>query len=149
MSNKLSRILTILLYILMSVSVIVALLFYFGKKVPGTEGTLSEEPLITQTALVLAYIFVAIALISALVFPIVNIIQHPANFKNVLIMILVFIGILGIAYLLASSKPIDIISVETSAATLKRVGAGLKATYILGGLAFVGIIFSEIITYFR
>ena len=133
----------------MAVSVIIALLFYFGKKVPGTEGTLAEEPMITQAALILAYIFVAIALISAIAFPIIQIIQHPANFKNVLIMILVFIGILGIGYLIASSKPIEIISVETTSATLKRVGAGLKATYILGAIAFLGIVFSEIATFFR
>ena len=149
MSNKLSRVLTIFLYIIMSISVVVALLYYFGKKVPGTEGTLSEEPLITQTALFLAYIFIAIALVSALIFPLINLIQNPANFKNALILLLVFVCIIGIGYLLASSKPIEIISVETTPATLKRVGAGLKTTYILGALAFLGIIFSEIVTFFR
>ena len=133
----------------MAISVVVAILFYFGKKVPGTEGTLAEEPMITQTALILAYIFVAIALLAAITFPIIHIIHHPANFKNVLIMILVFVGIIGIGYLLASNKPIEIISVETTSATLKRVGAGLKATYILGAIAFIGIIFSEIATFFR
>jgi hypothetical protein len=149
MSNKLSRILTIFLYVLMTVSVIIAILFYFGKKVPGTEGTLAEEPMITQTALFLAYIFVAIALITALIFPLIHIIQHPGNFKNALIMLLVFAGIIAIGYLLASSKPIEIISVDTTPATLRRVGAGLKATYILAALAFLGIIFSEVSSFFR
>lgn len=149
MSNKLSRILTIFLYVLMSVSVIIAILFYFGKKVPGTEGTLAEEPMITQTALLLAYVFIAIALIAALAFPLINLVQNPGNFKNALIMVLVFVGVIAIGYLLASKEPIDIISVDTTPATLKRVGAGLKATYILGALAFLGIIFSEIATFFR
>ncbi len=149
MSNKLSRVLTIFLYVLMSVSVIIALLFYFGKKVPGTEGTLSEEPMITQTALLLAYVFIAIALLSALAFPVAHLIQNPANFKNVLIILLIFVCIIGAGYLLASNKPIEIITVDTTPTTLKMVGAGLKTTYILGVLAFLGIILSEIAAFFR
>ncbi len=149
MSNKLSRILTIFLYVLMGVSVIIALLYYLGKKVPGTEGTPSEEPMITQTALLLAYIFVAIALISALVFPLINVFQHPGNFKNALLILLAFVCVLGLGYLLASNKPIEIINVDTTARTLKMVGAGLKATYLLGAIAFLGIIFSEVASFFR
>ena len=65
MSNKLARILSISLYVLLAISVVFALLFYMGNKVPGTEGTAFEEPRITENMMIWAYILFGIAAIAA------------------------------------------------------------------------------------
>jgi hypothetical protein len=133
----------------MAVSAVFALLFYLGKSVPGTEGTSFEEPIITGTMLILSYIFFAIAVIAALIFPIMNLIKNPSDAKNVLIVIFICVVIIGVNYLLASDEPISFMKADASAATLKWVGAGLTISYILAAIAFMGILFYEIASIFK
>lgn len=149
MSNKLSRILTISLYVLLAVSVVFTVVFYMGNKVPGTEGTAFEEPKITENMIIWAYVLFGIAAVAAIIFPLINLIKNPINAKNVLIVILFFAVIIGVSYLLASSEPISFLKVEASESTLKLVGTGLTIGLIFTIIAFVGILFYEIASIFR
>ncbi len=149
MSTKLSRIITIGLYVLLAISVVFAFMFYMGKKVPGTEGTSFEEPQITQTVIIWAYILVGIAAIAAIIIPLINLIKNPATAKNILIVILVFAVIIGLSYLLSSSEPISFLKVDATAKTLKMVGTGLITAYIFAAIAFLGILAYEISSLFR
>jgi len=149
MSNKLSRILSLSLYVLLAVSVVFTLIFYMGNKVPGTEGTAFEEPKITDNMIIWAYILVGIAAIAAITFPLITLIKNPLYVKNVLIVILICAGLVGVSYLMASSEPISFLKVDASTSTLKLVDTGLTISYILAAIAFVGILFYEITSLFR
>ena len=149
MSNKLSKILSISLYVLLAVSVVFTVIFYMGNKVPGTEGTAFEEPKITENMIIWAYILFGIAAIAAIIFPLINLIKNPINAKNVLIVILIFAVIIGVSYLLASSEPISFLKVEASESTLKLVGTGLTIGWVFAAIAFIGILFYEIASIFR
>lgn len=149
MSNKLARILSISLYVLLAVSVVFALLFYVGNKVPGTEGTAFEEPKITENMMIWAYILFGIAAIAAIIFPLINLIKNPLSAKNFLIVLLIFVVIVGISYLTASTEPISFLKVEASETTLKMVDTGLKVGWIFAAVAFIGILFYEIASIFR
>jgi hypothetical protein len=149
MSTRLSRIISIILYVLLAISVIFAFLFYMGKKVPGTEGTSFEEPQITQTVLLWAYILVGIAAVAAVIIPIFNLIKNPASAKNLLIVVVIFAVLIGISYLLSSSHPISFLKVDATAKTLKWVGTGLITAYIFAAVAFLGILAYEISSLFR
>jgi hypothetical protein len=149
MSNKLSRILSLSLYVLLAVSVVFTLIFYMGNKVPGTEGTAFEEPKITDNMIIWAYILVAIAAVAAIIFPVITLIKNPSHAKNILIIILVTAVLVGVSYLMASSESISFLKVEATTSTLKLVDTGLTISYILVAIAFVGILFYEIASIFR
>ena len=149
MSNKLSRILSISLYVLFAVSVVFALGFYLGRKVPGTEGTAFEEPRITENMIIWAYILVGIAAVAAIIFPLISFVKNPSHAKNILVIILITVVLVGISYLMASSEPISFLKVDASTSTLKLVDTGLTIGYILAAIAFFGILFYEIASIFR
>ena len=52
MSEKITRLTSILLWVLMGLTVIFAILFYVGGVVPGTEGTRYQEPKVTNSFIV-------------------------------------------------------------------------------------------------
>lgn len=137
-----------MLYILLAIGFVFGIIFYVGDVVPGTKGTSLEEPLITDNFLILAYIYFGIAAVLALIFPVIYIVTHPKKVKNVLLGILVFAIIIVIGYLLGSDKQLAS-NPDVSVTTMKLVDSGLKAAYIFLGLAFIGVIYSEISGIFR
>ncbi len=151
MSNKVSKIsaVSIIMIILLAVSVVFTFMYYMGKKVPGTEGTSFEEPKITDTVIIWAYILIGIAAITAIIFPLINVIKNPAHAKNIIIVIAVFGILIGISYLLSSGAPISFLKVDATARTLKTVDTGLITTYIFAAIAFLGILYLEISSLFR
>jgi len=153
MSNNLvSKIISISFYVIMGVSALLVILFYFGKIVPGTEGTNMEEPVITRTIITWAFILVGIAAILSITFPIINLILNPQNAKKAFV-VLVFVAIIiFVAYLLASDEILNIIGYEGKdnvPKTLRYVGTGLFTMYILCCLAILSIIYSEITKFFK
>ena len=142
MSN-LQKTSAIVLYILFIISVILAGWFYFGGDVP-TANPNYPEPKATGVFLTWGVILFGIATVLALLFSLVNIISNPKSIKNAIVVIALAGVLLLISYLMASTKSIPDLTVPTTESTLKWVGTGLYATYILGGVAFLGIIFSEI-----
>lgn len=92
------------------------------------------------------YLLLAIAAVSAIVFPIITMAQNPANGKNALIGVggLVVVFVLG--YLLSSG--VETLDPEgkllATAAEAKMSEAGLIAFYILGAGAIGSIVYAEV-----
>ncbi len=152
MSGTLKTTLKIILWVLMGISVILLVWFYFGPVVPGTEGTPQAEPVATNYALWWAYFLFGLAVTITLVFSIVNIFTNPAGAKKALISIVGLGVLIAIAYFLASDQPLDIPGYEGSGnnpTTLKLVGTGLITMYLLAALAFLSIIYAEISRIFK
>ena len=152
MDNKIIKIISIILYVLMGVSIVLVALFYFGKVVPGTEGTNMEEPVITGKILVWAAILVIITAGLALIFPIINLVTNIKSAKRGLFILLGVAVLIFIAYTLASNEVLSIPGyngTDNIPGILKLAGTGLFTTYILAGLAVLSILYSEIANYFK
>ncbi len=152
MDNKIRKIISIILYVLMGVSIVLVALFYFGKVVPGTEGTNMEEPVITGKILVWAAILVVITAGLALIFPIINLVTNIKSAKRGLFTLLGVAVLIFIAYTLASNEVLSIPGyngTDNIPGILKLAGTGLFTTYILAGLAVLSILYSEIANYFK
>jgi len=152
MSNLSSKILKILMWVLMGITIVMALIFYVGNVVPGTEGTRIEEPTITQSFLVWAYIlFFATAGITV-IFSIVNFIKNPKGGKKSLVGLLAAAVIIVVAFLLADDTVLNMPyydGKDNVPATLKFVDTTMFTTYILAGLAFLSIIVSSVSKMFK
>ena len=149
---NLSKIVSYTLYALMLISVVLAVLFYFGKVVPGTEGTNMHEPTITKTILLWAGILAGLTAFLSLVFPIINMVTNPKAAKKTLFTIVGVAILIFVAWLLASDAVLDMPHYEGKdnvPSILKLAGTGLKTTYILAGLAILSILYSEIVKYFK
>ncbi|RLD29915.1 MAG: hypothetical protein DRI73_10705 [Bacteroidetes bacterium] len=152
MSSKLTKIISIILWVLLGVSIILVGLFYFGSSVPGTEGTNMYEPKITETLLNWAYIMVIATIVIALGFSIVNLITYPKKLKQAAFMFLGVGVLVVVSYYLASDQALSMPGYdgnENVPKTLKYVGTGLYLTYIIFGIAFLTIVYSEVAKYFK
>jgi magnesium-transporting ATPase (P-type) len=152
MSNSSQRIVSISLYVIFGISVILAIWFFAGGYEPGTQGTSYEEPVATNTMLLWGYFLFGITALAAIIFPIINLISHPKNAKQALIVVAIFAAIILISYALSSGTPLNLPGYkgeDNVPAKLHMVGTGLYATYFLGGIAFLGILASEIYRIFR
>lgn len=83
---------------------------------------------------IVSYVLLAIAVVSVVVFGLMNIVTSPAKLKKTLIYTGAFAFIIVISYVLASG--------ETT--TEKWVGAGIVAFYIFGAIATGLMIFSGV-----
>ncbi len=131
---KLAKITSFLLYALLGISAILGVLFYTN--------SISEEPLIY-----VAYLFVALAAIFAIGFPIYQLMSNPKGALNTLIGLAILGVIVLIAYSLASDQVMHIVGYEgpdNNPSTLKTVGTGLFTTYILFFLSLAAIVITEI-----
>ncbi|MBN1388277.1 MAG: hypothetical protein JW965_07510 [Bacteroidales bacterium] len=152
MSNITSRIIQIILWVLMAVTIVFAVLFYFGNLVEGTAGTRLEEPLITQTFLSYAYILFFIAAGITIIFSIINMIINPKGIKKGLIFLAGAVVVIVVAYLMADDTVLNLpyfTGKGNDPATLKYVDTGLFTAYFLVGLAFLAIIWSSVSRIFK
>jgi glucan phosphoethanolaminetransferase (alkaline phosphatase superfamily) len=139
------KISTIVLYILAAVSVVIAVLFFVGGNVVDATGVVTAEPKNTGLALGWTFILFAITVALTLLFSLYYLITHPKALKGAIISLVAVAVLVLISYLLASDAPAPGRDIEdTAASTLKWVGTGLYAAWILGGVAIFGIIVSEI-----
>ena len=130
MSEGLTKILSITLYVLMGISALLGVLFYAG--------TVSEEALIYW-----CYTLFILSAVAAIIFPIINIAKNPAGGKSALIGFVALIVVFGVSYALAGDEMTDkyakfISGPEAS----KRVSTGLISLYILAIGAIGVTIFS-------
>ncbi len=152
MSGKLAKIINIFLWVIMGISLLLAILFYLGKVVPGTEDTTMEEPVITETFLRWAYIMAVGAAAATLIFSVVNMILNPKSIKQTIIGIVGAAVLIVIAYALSSDQILSMPGYDGTGnepITLKWAGTALYATYILAGLAILSIVYSEIAKFFK
>jgi hypothetical protein len=151
MSNILSRIITISLFVLMGISVVLMLIFYFGSDVPGTENTPMREPVVTETLLTWAYILVGLATLAAIFFPLIRMVLHPKNAKKTLIGLVGVAVIVFIAWQFSSDEilPLATENPDNVPHVLRLAGAQLGTMYILLALAILSIFYTEIRTLFK
>jgi len=146
--SKIQKTALTILWILAGSSVIVAGLYYLG----GTANEVSGAKNFTSVALVWTLILFIIAGLTTLAFSFLNVFSDPKALKGFLIVLGIAIGLGLISFLMASSEPIQSLvdlNIETTSSTMKWVGTGLNATYILAIVAFFGIIASEVLRAFK
>ena len=137
--NLINKITKFTLYALLGISVLFGVLFYLG--------SISEGPLIY-----LMYALFGITAVIAIGFPVVYMILNPKTAKNTLIGLAFLAVVVLVSYLLASDKVMTIVGytgTDNNPETLKQVGTGLYTTYILFGLAFLTILYTEISSSFK
>lgn len=152
MSNITSRIIQIILWVLMALTIVFAVLFYFGNMVEGTEGTRLEEPVVTQTFLSYAYILFFIAAGITIIFSIVNVIINPKGIKKGLVFLAGAAVIIIVAYLLADDTILDMpyfTGKGNDPTTLKWVDTGMFTAYFLVVVAFLAILWSSVSRIFK
>lgn len=137
-----SKISTIVLYILAGISIILAGLFFLGPKamVNGVE----DVPLRFDINLLWAVVLFVLTVLITIFFSIEYLITHPKSLKGAAISLVSGIVLLVIAYLFASGDPVVGAKEPVSSSLSKWVDVGLIVTYILGGVAIFAMIASEI-----
>lgn len=146
MSNLSNKIVQILLWVLMGITVVLAVIFYAGDVVEGTQGNL-EEPVITETFIHWAYLLMGLAAGLTVIFSVLNLVLNPQGAKKALVAILGTGVVVFVAWLLADDTVLNLphyTGDDNVPSTLKMVDTGLFTTYLLAGLAVVAIIYSEI-----
>ncbi|MCI0523010.1 MAG: hypothetical protein L0Y37_05065 [Bacteroidales bacterium] len=152
MGAKLKQLTVILSWVLMALTVIFAILFYFGGVVKGTEGTRFEEPTVTNSFIAYAYFLLAVVLLITLFFSIRNMVLNPKGIKMALVALGVGAVLVVIAALLADNTVLDLPHYKGSdnvPRTLFWTDIGLYVAYFLAALAFISIIYSEISKFFK
>ena len=95
--------------------------------------------------LYLTYIIFGVAVISTIVFPLINTIKNPSNLAKSGIGIGVLVVVFFISYVLADSELSAIgKALGETEASVKWIGAGLIMFYIALFGAIIGLIYSEI-----
>lgn len=141
-----TKISSIVLYILAGISVVLALMFYLG---PSEKVGSYDAPVFTSQNLIWAGVLFAVTVAITLVFALVHIITHPKALRGAVIALVSAGVLILVAYLLSSDAPVNSRGVTATGTTLKLVDTGLYVTYILAGLALLGIILSEVVRAFR
>lgn len=151
MSNILSKIITISLYVLMGVSVVLMLIFYFGSDVPGTANTPMREPVVTDTILTWAFILVGLAALSAIIFPLIRMVLNPKNAKKTLFGLIGIAVIVFIAWQFSSDEVLQLATENPYNVphVLKLAGTQLGTMYVLLAIAVLSIFYTEIRTLFK
>ncbi len=101
----------------------------------------------TNYGIIIAYILLAVAVLAAIVFPIIHFIQHPKNAKRALVGIVALIVVVGISYALSSD--VNPSKMEITPEAVKQVDTGLFAFYILAALAIISLVYSEVSKFFK
>lgn len=152
MSEKTKKLTVYLSWALMAITLIFAILFYFGGVVKGTEGTRYEEPLITNSFILYTYILVAITVVLTIFFTVRALILNPKGLKLALVAFGIVAVLIVIAALLADDTVLNLPHYKGKGnvpRTLLWTDIGLYVAYFLAGLAVVAILYSEISKYFK
>ncbi len=98
-----------------------------------------------DAGLYIGYILFGVAVLTAVILPLVKSLQSPGELKKPLIAIVAMVALFAISYALTGSD----LTAEQAAkgiteTTSKLVGAGLTLFYLISGIAVLGLIYSEI-----
>ncbi len=147
--KKITKVASIVLYVLLAVSVILSALMILG---PTAMEGVFEVPVFTDTVLNYAIVLVFATLVITLLFEIVNMIVNPGAAKRSLISAGIIILILGISYVMADGTPMTIIGYEGKdnvPSMLNVTDTGLFTFYILFGVAVFSILVTEVSRLFK
>jgi hypothetical protein len=117
--------------------------YFFGGDTPQSVNTPNPEKNATNLFLLWAFILVGIAGLTTLGFSLYYIFTNPKAIRGFVIVLIVAVVLGGIAYLLSSGEQITD-KVDISRGALIRIDIAIISTYILLGIAILGIIFSEV-----
>lgn len=140
-SKKILNIVTIAMFV---ITVVLLGLFIFGGSVPNQQ---YDTPVYTESLLNWAYILSGIAIIVALIFPIVRLFTRPKQAMKSFIGLAVVVVIILIAYALSDGTPMKIpgyTGPDNVPSMLKFSDTILITMYILFGGAFLAIAGSEL-----
>ena len=154
MDAKTSKFIQYLMYALLGVSIIMIFAFYFGgeESITFSSGKEYMYPSFTDNIIYWMYALLGVSTLSALVFPILSMAGNPKSAKNTVIGLVALFVVIGLAYVLASGAIPTFHNVEKFNLTesmSRNVGTMLYTTYLLGGIAIVGIIFTSISKSFK
>ncbi len=138
MKDKVANITRWILYVLLILSAIPGVLFYFG--VMSTDAFLGWGK-------IMLFLGVAVLILA----PVYTMIINPKNLIKMLFSIVLLIIILGVSYGFATNQ-LSALQMETyhiTAMTSKLVGMGLIAVYITFGLSIIVILYSGIVKIFK
>ncbi len=98
-----------------------------------------------------AYILLIITVVLLLAFPIKHFMDYPKQGVRFLIALGAFVVLYGISYALASgSTDANIYEIQNISSGISRmIGAGMIMTYIIGGLALLGLVYFGISKAFK
>ncbi len=101
----------------------------------------------TNYGILITYVLLAVAVVAAIGFPLLQLIKNPKGAKGALIGLGLLVVVLGISYALSSDyNPSDI---EISPEGAKQVDTGLFAFYILSAVAVGATIYAEVSKMFK
>lgn len=105
---------------------------------------------IVDFGIYVAFAAFLIAAGAAIIFPLINSLKNPAALGKSLSGVLVLVALFVVAYVLSGDEvTARYTALGVDAGTSKIIGAGLTLFYFLIGLAFLGIIYSEISKAFK
>ncbi len=100
--------------------------------------------------LYLAYTLVIVAAVLALLMPLINALSDPKSLLKSGMGILALVVVYFIGYALSGNEVTPVYTkFDVGPDLSKAVGGALIMTYILGGIALVGIVYTELIKIFK
>ena len=118
-----------LLYVLMAVSLVFIIGFFVN------------QDSMLDSLLYYTYALIGIAVIAALILPLINLLGNPKGLKKMLMSLILVVVFVGIAYLLSSGEPLQVkTNIEASESVLRMTDAGLILVYIMSAVAFIAIL---------
>jgi hypothetical protein len=152
MSEKTKKLTVYLSWVLMALTLVFAILFYFGGVVEGTDGTRYEEPKITNSFILFTYILIGITVALTLFFTARALVLNPKGLKLTLVALGVGAVLVVIAALLADDTVLNLPHYKGKGnvpRTLKWTDIGLYVAYFLAAIAVIAILYSEISKFFK
>jgi hypothetical protein len=107
----------------------------------------------TDIPLIWGYVLLVVSIVITIVFPVIYIIKHPVNLLRTFLLLIGVAVLVGLAFLAANGKPIDIPGYTGPANSnyniMKLIDAGLIFSYFMLGLSLLAILYAEVSKYFR
>lgn len=147
--TKLSKILNIVLYLLLAITMVFAGLFFFGGEVPGET---YQTPVYTESFLNWGKLLIYITAGVSLLFEGFHLIMNPRNAVRSLISMALLGVIVLVAYGLSDDTPLQLIGytgADNVPSMLTMAGTMLYGTYLLFGIVIAAILYTELSRLFK
>lgn len=150
---KFTKITNIMLYVILGIS-----LFLIISLLSNLDANMADEGMSTwiTTNLYWAYVLLGIATIAALLLEFVNTISDKKATKSALVALGFSVAVIGISYLLANDEMPKFFGANKfiedgtiTPSSMRWIGTGLIATYILSAISVIAIVWSSITGIFK
>ena len=146
MDKKIILIAKIVTFVLVGIALIFTILMFIKSSMFQTATPQAMESPILGNYLVIAYVTFGIAVVTALVFPIIHMISNPKGAVKALLGVAAIVVLGLISYLFASNEftAIQLEKLRITESASIWVGAGLNLTFIVGIATVLAAIFLAI-----